>query len=410
MKGKKWLGIFVLIMGLSGCGVLSDDFFEESNEYGQRNAENFAVYLQGMESAINEEKQEILSKEFAELPVWESEEWNSTVQKTWIQFEEELRTQSVPIGYADLESFLETEKKDLGDKGYQQAMDLVMKWKALPEDDEANLTIEAEMDQILENLELSFVDLVSMVNDHEAVLGVYRVQNNELIASDPQWLTPMKKSSHQEELVLQIWKRVQALIPADLLSRVVEFAAVTDGEDNTMAYVYPVEALHAWRLTIDYLDFLDAEGQLSSDLADETLLHEFGHILSLNETQMDAEAVGTLQLEEGNLARGSYLNRFYQRFWREYETEREEMQADGDSEEANFNFYLAHKGEFLNDYAATSPAEDFAETFAQFVLREQPYSTPSRVEEKLIFFYQFPELMKMRTQIRKECCLLEEAA
>lgn len=413
MKGKKELGILLLIMSVfifSGCEVLSDDFFEESYEYGQRDAENFDGYLQGMDDVINKEKQADLAYDFSKLPKWEAEELNPTVQTMWIQFEEALRAESIPIGYADLESFLETEKKTLGEKSYQRAMDLVVHWKALPEDDGGNLAIEMEMDQILEKLGLNFTDLVSMVNDHEAVLGIYRVKNNELIASDPKWLPPMVKSSHQEELVLKIWARVNVLIPDDLLSRIVEFAAVTDGEDNTMAYVYPVEELHAWRLTVDYLDFLDEEGQLSFDLVDETILHEFAHILSLNETQIDAEATNTLELDEGKLTPESYLNRFYQRFWRDYEPELDSKSGEGFTTAEQFDFYLAHETEFLNDYAATSPAEDFAETFAQFVLREQPGSTQSVVEEKLIFFYQFPELTKMRNQIRKECYLFEEAA
>lgn len=414
MNGKKCfvvLAFLLIAFGLSGCGILSDDFFEESGEYGQRDAEDFTVYLQGMEKTISKEKHTALAKEFADLPEWEAEKSNAEVDLAWIRFEEELRRKSIPIGYADLESFLETEKLTLGEKTYHRAMDLVTHWEELPEDDEANLAIEMEMDQILGKLELSFADLISMVNDKEAVLGVYRVQNSELNPCDPQWLAPMKKSKQQEELVLQIWDRVHSLIPEDLLARVTEYAAVTDGEDNTMAYVYPVEEdLKKWRLTIDYLDFLDAEGQMSFDLADETLLHEFGHILSLNETQMDAEASGTLQLEEGNLGAKSYLNRFYQRFWRKYEAEREVMQADGITEEANFDFYLAHDEEFLNDYAATSVAEDFAESFAHFILREQPCSAVSGADEKIIFFYQFSELVKMRTQIQKEVFLLEEAA
>ncbi len=413
MQGKKWFGILILMVslfGFSGCEISSDDFFEESYEYGQRDTENFDGYLQGMKGDVNEEKREELAKDFSTLPKWEAEEWNTVVQTTWIQFEETLRADSIPIGYANLESFLETEKKTLGKESYQRALELLGNWYEISEGDEANLAIELEMDQILEKLELNFADLISMVNDREAVLGIYQVKNNELIAKDPQWLLPMAKSSRQEELVLQIWDRVNALIPEELLSRVVEFAAVTDGKDNTMAYVYPVEELRAWRLTIDYLDFLDAEGQLSFDLTDETLLHEFGHILSLNETQMDAEATNTLELDEGKLTLDSYLNRFYQRFWREYEPELESKSSEGLTTEEQFDFYLAHETEFLNDYAATSPTEDFAETFAQFVLREQPTSTPSVVEEKLIFFYQFPELTKMRNQIRKECYLLEEAA
>lgn len=408
-KKWKWISILLCVMaGTAGCSAVGEALFGETGGYGQRNAEQFSAYLQGMEFDLDKSKQNEMEKRFNQMPVWTVEEPDSEVQAKWIQFEETLRAESVPIGYDSLESFLETERSNLDEKTYQRAMELVDQWMEIPEGDESNLAVEAELDHILSKLELTFVDLVSMVNDQEAFLGVYEVENKKLVAKDPIWLRPMERSDHQEKIIQKIWGRVDLLIPEALLNRVEQFAVVTDGEENTMAYVYPMnEGLEKWHLTVDYLDFVDEDGKLELDMGDETLLHEFGHILSLNETQMDNHAEGTLQLDEGVLAKRSYLNRFYQRFWRKLEEEWSQARDDSEFEDALFDFYLAHENEFLNDYAATSPSEDFAETFAQFILREQPTSTVTTVDEKIIFFYQFQELVAMRKEIRSRMNLLE---
>ena len=53
----------------------------------------------------------------------------------------------------------------------------------------------------------------------------------------------------------------------------------------------------------------------------------------------------------------------------------------------------------MTDYAATNPDEDFAESYMLFVLKEKP--TKSTVaDQKILFFYDFPELVEMRDVIR----------
>ena len=53
----------------------------------------------------------------------------------------------------------------------------------------------------------------------------------------------------------------------------------------------------------------------------------------------------------------------------------------------------------MTEYAATNPSEDFAESFMVFVLKEKP--TKSTIaDQKILFFYDFPELVEMRDFIR----------
>ena len=53
----------------------------------------------------------------------------------------------------------------------------------------------------------------------------------------------------------------------------------------------------------------------------------------------------------------------------------------------------------MTEYAASNPDEDFAESFVAFVLKEKPTKSTT-VDQKIRFFYDFPELVEMRDFIR----------
>lgn len=125
----------------------------------------------------------------------------------------------------------------------------------------------------------------------------------------------------------------------------------------------------------------------------ETVLHEYTHYLTLNDTQADygAPESGARYCEEGMVARsGSYLDDFYHAFWTDYLHDR---LANPDS----YGFYLRHQADFVTDYASTDPSEDIAESFTYFVLWDAPEGD-AVWEEKLNFFYRYPELVEFRTQ------------
>ena len=65
----------------------------------------------------------------------------------------------------------------------------------------------------------------------------------------------------------------------------------------------------------------------------------------------------------------------------------------------SYGFYLRHQADFVTDYASTDPSEDIAESFTYFVLWDAPEGD-AVWEEKLNFFYRYPELVEFRTQAR----------
>jgi hypothetical protein len=61
---------------------------------------------------------------------------------------------------------------------------------------------------------------------------------------------------------------------------------------------------------------------------------------------------------------------------------------------------------FISDYAVTNPEEDIAETFTFFVLSPRP-NGDTIAEEKILFFYRYTELQRLRDEILHSACQIE---
>lgn len=66
-------------------------------------------------------------------------------------------------------------------------------------------------------------------------------------------------------------------------------------------------------------------------------------------------------------------------------------------------FYANHREQFVSPYAATNPREDIAESWTEFILRPKPSGT-SIADQKVLFFYEFPELVQAREEIIQGVC------
>lgn len=66
-------------------------------------------------------------------------------------------------------------------------------------------------------------------------------------------------------------------------------------------------------------------------------------------------------------------------------------------------FYANHRAQFVSPYAATNPREDIAESWTEFILRPKPSGT-SIADQKVLFFYEFQELVQTREEIIQGVC------
>lgn len=216
-----------------------------------------------------------------------------------------------------------------------------------------------------------------------------------------------------------IWDFFTRLIPAPRRKFISGFTIFTDGPENYLASVSQSDRdPKQWDLNVDF-----ADSQQKTALT-FTLLHEYAHLLTLNSDQVDisqsvyrnpnddkiyqreVNACKQYFTGEGCSKPDSYINVFFDRFWPDIYAEWQKIDQEQDEKTHDNmldNFYKTYEDQFVTDYAPTSPSEDIAESFAFFVLLPKPGNT-SIANEKVLFFYEYPELVELRAQLLLEIC------
>jgi hypothetical protein len=218
---------------------------------------------------------------------------------------------------------------------------------------------------------------------------------------------------------LRIWNYFRALIPASEREMLAEYAIGTDGDGGHLAAVGQTDNnAEEWLLFVDIADTSDYY-ELTY-----TFVHEFAHLLTLGPEQVPPSlAVFEDPYDEeiyedersdcdsyfpgpGCARANSYIHAFYERFWPDMYDEWQEIDLE-DDEEIYYgeleDFYLAYEDRFVTQYAATSPEEDIAESFSFFIFSPKP-SGAAIAEEKILFFYEYPELIELRTTVLNNVC------
>lgn len=238
-------------------------------------------------------------------------------------------------------------------------------------------------------------------------LIAYEVQGDELL--NPQENPDAATDAELQEIMLDrdyhkvLWEDFTGLIPAPYRTSITRLTIFTDGEAELLASVTPnPDDFDTWTLALDALDGTDFSDELI-----HTLIHEFGHVLSLspqevprNEEVLSSDedepyeaaeaACPTFFTGEGCSVQSSYINSFFQAFWKDIYEESFELDEG--------ELYERYPEQFVTDYASTNPGEDIAESWTFFVLEDKP-TGDSIAERKIAFFYAYPELIKLREQI-----------
>lgn len=258
--------------------------------------------------------------------------------------------------------------------------------------------------------------------DPEHYLVTYKVMGDQI--TDPIFETiPMGLKNEQSDLATQqqIWRYFAALIPEQNRQMVSRYSVLTDGEANLLAAVSQTngDPFH-WVLEVDLAD--------SDDTANLTftMIHEFGHLLTLNADQVppsltvsnnpstkniynqEVAMCSSYFPGEGCSQPNSYINQFYQRYWSDIYVEWsqiDQIEDERDYYEKMIQFYTHYEDRFVTEYATTNPEEDIAETWAYFVLSPKP-TGPTIADQKVLFFYEHPELVELRAQILSNLCTI----
>ena len=220
-------------------------------------------------------------------------------------------------------------------------------------------------------------------------------------------------SSH-DTLAIKYWNYLNHKLPSKVLDKYISSLRLyTDGQYETMGGMTPLnDSNTVWEIDIDTIDF-DFKNKDSFHIRNyvHTIIHEFGHILTLNPGQIEITKDEYQNNNKGYLNSAgyampeSYLDQFVNSFWngkllRKWD-KISKIQNERRKLRLLYKFYLKNKSQFLTDYAAESPEEDIAESWTFFVLSDKPTLDDVK-HKKVLFFYRFPELVAYRNEIRSK--------
>jgi hypothetical protein len=189
----------------------------------------------------------------------------------------------------------------------------------------------------------------------------------------------------------EAWAGLAAVTPIEELEPLVLLAGF-DGGGDTLAFTAFADARSVDRFLVA-VDLVSAE-----DYPDElvlTMVHELAHVFTQTPDQLDVfadpELCETFWNGAGCFYDDSYVGQWIDDFWTEDELFAQP--GDGSADEPLGEERCEVDPGYLGAYAASSPEEDFAETFSAFVF---DLDVSSGVEPKMVWFDQFPELVAFR--------------
>lgn len=192
----------------------------------------------------------------------------------------------------------------------------------------------------------------------------------------------------------ELWNLFVSVAGKDDTGRYIQsFEVFNDDQNDSAASVWQSQEVGKWHVNVNsaYVDN-------RKDLV-HTMIHEYGHIVSLNATQV-ARVDGVcprLELSEGCANDGAYIKLFKEKFWNNYG---EDVPSDeGENLDEVAGFYGRHKSSFVTEYAASNFVEDFAESWTSFVIDNKPKGSEVK-DQKVTFFYDQKQLVDMRNRIR----------
>ncbi|MDB4291252.1 hypothetical protein N9922_03465 [Cyclobacteriaceae bacterium] len=257
---------------------------------------------------------------------------------------------------------------------------------------------------MIKNISIIIATLTtSIITIAQNEIGVWEIKEGTLITND---------SLSYSSMAQDYFNTINNTLPKDLIDKyVVSLRLFTDGKDGDLGGLNQMnESVDSWQFDLDTAD-VNIYSKDSIEILDytHTLIHEYGHLLTLNPSQIELtddmiqdDNKGYLT-SEGYALKDSYLGIFFKQFWDD-ELLLEWDNIDNKKNENKrvkllYEFYLSHRDNFVTDYAAESPEEDIAEAWTFFVLSDKP-DTNTVKNQKVIFFYQFPELVEYRQKMR----------
>ncbi len=199
----------------------------------------------------------------------------------------------------------------------------------------------------------------------------------------------------------EIWDLVKKIVPPNQLEKLDQFMIYDGTPSGSAGFVLEIkEDLSSWQMGIAINFAYEGGFNVAGELA-YVIIHEFGHILTLNDTQLDASQTNcsTFNPGEGCSKPDAYINELYQNYWADIWGDHQLAWIEG--EESLAKFYTTYQDRFVTEYAATNPGEDIAEVFATYVTKKDIPTGDTIAEKKILLMHNRSELVDFRNHIRR---------
>ncbi|WP_461205022.1 hypothetical protein [Clostridium sp. DL1XJH146] len=329
-----------------------------------------------------------------------------------------LREAGLKVAYYTMSSFIEDKRDEFEVGDYEELLEIEYEIDDLyfeaEENDELEemeyneeyISLREESEIIFNEYGYNYEEVENQIINENIQLALYDIQNGEIVLSEDSIFNSEDISKDEMDTYEKAFDHIGKIIPDKCMMMIVRFEVNTDGYDGVLAHVIEDGDKNLWRLAIDIKDTVNEDGTFSEE-GTETIIHEMGHLLTLNNEQLmleENDRLDTYVLEEGQLKEPAYLNLFYQEFWKDIIDEHTSM-TEEDPEEGSYTFYEKYNDRFVSDYAATNPAEDIAETFRVFITGDKPQGN-TIADQKVNFFYGFDEMVGYRDEIWRNLVMI----
>jgi len=199
----------------------------------------------------------------------------------------------------------------------------------------------------------------------------------------------------------QYLRRVYEIFPDTYDEKLREFMVFKDKGGDFGAFVETIPPDHtSWSFAVN----TDLLGRENTESSTELIVHELAHIISY-ESILGVPLPGSASCHAYFKTRGcprdnSYLAVFVDNFWSGPDLARAlKLRRNPEALDAADAYFESNEEKFVSGYAALSPEEDFAESFAQYVVARGS-KTNTTASEKVWWFDQFTDLQDIRQYIR----------
>ncbi|MBS7529589.1 hypothetical protein IC619_003640 [Hazenella sp. IB182353] len=226
-------------------------------------------------------------------------------------------------------------------------------------------------------------------------LGMYEIENLALV---PEPLDIDQNDDWQQvkdppQKIEQLWNFWNSIIPekhAHKLDNLYFFAY----EDYLTELNYDQ---YGWGLGMNISPSFNKKAYINS------FIYQLGEIISSYEDSIEYVATDNCKnyyyrYWSGCSYEDSYINQFYQAYWKDIEKPWSFLDTINNTEH-RLQFYKNHQSEFLNEFATQDAVSDMMESFSYFIFNPPPKELNKISNQKIAFFYQYPELVELRAEI-----------